>query len=142
MLPNSPARRRPAWRRSALYLALVVVLGVAFWFTYNSVQTGQSWTYSQLIVQAQVHHVVKLEITGNQGVAVDDDGVRHPVTLPGDTTALADQLAAERVEVVYESQGSIDWLAVIGPNLALVVIVGVLIYFLGRRSRRPPTTGA
>jgi ATP-dependent Zn protease len=137
-----PARRPRRLLLSLFYLALVLVLGVVFWFTYSAFQSGQSWTYSQLVVQAQAHHVVRLEITGTQGVAVDDHGIRHPVTLPSDTAALSDQLAAERVEVVYESQGGVDWLSLLGPYVALFVIVGAMVYVLGRRNRRPPEDGA
>jgi len=42
-------------RSSLFYFLLVVVLGLVFWFTWNSIQNGQSasdWTFSTMMSQA------------------------------------------------------------------------------------------
>src|SRR5580765_1393254 len=61
-------------RSSLFYFALVVLLGLVFWFTWQSLQSGQGagdWHYSQLISQANEGNVKSLEINGNNGIAID-----------------------------------------------------------------------
>src|SRR5258706_14192879 len=64
-------------RSSLFYFALVVLLGLVFWFTWQSLQGNQSssdWTYSDLINNAQTGTVKSLEINGTDGIAVGADG--------------------------------------------------------------------
>jgi ATP-dependent Zn protease len=139
MLPNPPARPRGSLRRSAFYFALVIVLGVVFYFTYSALGAGSpAWTYSQLTTEAKAGHVTKLEIRGTQGVATDSGGTTHRVDLPSDTSALAGQLAGENVNVVYESGGGFNWLALLPNALILGLVIGMLIYLIRRSRNRPP----
>ena len=53
---------------------IVVVLGVIVYFTWRSIDEGRSiktWTYSQLLTEAQAGHVVTLVIDGQTGMATD-----------------------------------------------------------------------
>src|SRR6266850_594289 len=59
-------------RSSLFYFALVVLLGLVFWFTWQSLQGNQSssdWQYSDLINNAQAGSVKSLEINGTDGIA-------------------------------------------------------------------------
>ena len=134
-----PPRGSRVPRSSLFYFALVVVLGVVFFFTYQATQggSGGSWTYTQLTTQAQAGNVKSITITGNQGVAIDNSGQRHSVNLPSDTAPVAATLAQEGVDVRYSSAGSATfWAQVLVPNLILVALIGGFLYFLMRRRRR------
>ena len=138
MLPGTPARQRPNRRRSGFLFALVIVLGVAFYFTYTAIRPGgQPWSYSRLVSEAQAGQVTSLEIRGTQGVAIDKSGSRHPVTLPADSAPLATQLARQGVNVSYRSGDNSTLLQVLIPNLLLLVLIGGF-YYLARRARNRP----
>src|ERR1700680_1385764 len=74
-IPEQPTRRANLSRfpRSSLfYFGLVVLLGLVFWFTYQSIQGNGStndWTYSQLINNSGNGGVKSLEINGADGIA-------------------------------------------------------------------------
>ena len=75
-------------RSSLFYFALVVVLGLVFWFTWQSLQNGQSttdWHFSTLMTQASENNVKSLEINGTDGIAIDNQGKKHNVVLPDAT---------------------------------------------------------
>ena len=72
-------------RSSLFYFALVVLLGLVFWFTWQSIQGNgntNDWTYSQLVTNAGNGQVKSLEINGADGIATDSNGKKHNVTLP------------------------------------------------------------
>ncbi|MGH7759999.1 MAG: ATP-dependent metallopeptidase FtsH/Yme1/Tma family protein, partial [Candidatus Dormibacteraceae bacterium] len=76
-------------RSSLFYFALVVVLGLVFYFTWQSLQNGGTstdWHFSYLITQASQNNVKSLEINGTDGIATDSGGHKHNVVLQ-DTTA-------------------------------------------------------
>src|SRR5438552_5292498 len=85
-------------RSSLFYFALVVVLGLIFWFTWTSIQNSQNqsdWTYTQLIDHAKNHQVSDLEINGTDGIAAETDGKKDNVVLP-DCSSDCSQLLTER----------------------------------------------
>src|SRR4029077_1584863 len=72
-------------RSSLFYFALVVVLGLIFWFTWSSIQNNQStndWTYSMLMNQAAEGNVKSVDISGTDGTAIDLHNTKHSVVLP------------------------------------------------------------
>ena len=72
-------------RSSLFYFALVVVLGLVLWFTWQSFQGSQNtneWAFSTLINKAANHEVKEVDIKGTDGVAIDASGTHHNVTLP------------------------------------------------------------
>ena len=72
-------------RSSLFYFALVVVLGLIFWFTWNSIQNGQNqsdWDFSTMMTQAAEGQVKVVDINGTDGVVTDIQGKRHNVVLP------------------------------------------------------------
>ena len=119
---------------------IVVVLGVIVYFTWRSIDEGRSiktWTYSQLLTEAQAGHVVTLLIDGQTGMATDRTGTRYFVTLPADTNAVAKEMTADGVNVTVRGQrGALYWLQVLVPNLILLTIVGAGVYGLVQLTRR------
>ena len=90
-LENSELRVRLSARAPARCAAsfpwrsLVVVLRLVFWFTWQSIQSGQSandWDFSTLMNRAADGQVKSVEINGTDGIAVDADGKKHNVVLP------------------------------------------------------------
>ena len=135
MLPNpSPTGRLP--RSRLFYFALVLVLGVLFWITYGSFQShgASDWTYSQLLDQAKAGNVRSIDIQDQVGTAVDRHGVRHHVNLPPDTSSLAAVLSEEGVTVTFNPAVTSNWLAVVVPNVILLVLIGGFIWWMVRRS--------
>ena len=52
-------------RSSFFYFVLVAVLGIVFWFTWQSLENGSkgdAWSYSQLLTKADQGQVSKVEI--------------------------------------------------------------------------------
>ena len=59
-------------RSSLFYFALVVVLGLVFWFVYQSLQGNQNqndWSYSALVNNIQDGKVKTVEVKGTDAVA-------------------------------------------------------------------------
>src|SRR5207245_10718200 len=72
-------------RSSLFYFALVVVLGLIFWFTWTSIQNSQNqgaWDFSTMMTQAAEGQVKSVDISGTDGVVVDAQGRKHNVVLP------------------------------------------------------------
>jgi ATP-dependent Zn protease len=125
-------------RRSIFYFALVIVLGVVFFFTWQSLENGQrqTWSYSALLTQSKQGNVKSLEVAGTQGIATDRQGRRWSVELPADTAAMAATLTDEGVNVTYKSSSSSAyWLQVLVPNLILLLLIGAFLYYMVRRRR-------
>ena len=97
-------------RSSLFYFALVVVLGLIFWFTWTSIQNGQNageWSYTQLLDKSDAGQVTDLEINGTDGVATEaGNHNKHNVTLQDCSTGCTDLLrcadALERPKEVDE----------------------------------------
>jgi cell division protease FtsH len=127
--------------RSALfYFALVLVLGVVFWITWQGIESTQrsnNWSYSQLLNQAAQHNVKTLTIKGNDGTAEDSGGKQHDVTLPDNNSQLADTLTKDDgVNVQYETaNGTAAWLQVLLPNLFLLLLIGGFMYYILRQTQ-------
>ena len=102
-------------RSSLFYFALVVLLGLVFWFTWQSLQgnSGSSdWTYSDLLSNAQAGTVKSLEINGADGIAVGTDNKKHNVTLPDCTgeCKFVDDLQAAHVQVKFDKNNGGNYL--------------------------------
>src|SRR5207249_3889584 len=70
---------------SLFYFALVVVLGLIFWFTWSSIQSSQGqtdWDFTTMMTKAAQGQVRVVDITGTDGVVTDVDGHKHNVVLP------------------------------------------------------------
>jgi ATP-dependent Zn protease len=141
MVQQYPPVRSRFPRRNLVYLALVVVLGIVFFITFQAIQggnAGSAWSYTQLTTQAKAGKVKSIMINGSQGSATDRSGLRHPVNLPPDTAPLASTLSQEGVDVQYGNAGSTEWLQVLIPNLILLFLIGGFMYYLYQRRRLPP----
>ena len=129
-------------RSSLFYFALVVVLGLVFWFTWQSLQGGGSatdWHYSQLIAQADQGNVKSLEINGNDGIAVDSQGHKHNVVLP-DTTGspqwLTQLQSTDHVDVFFDKNNSGSYLlSVLLPNIILVILIAAFMWWVLRQTQ-------
>src|SRR5258708_18668797 len=69
---------------SLFYFALVVVLGLVFYFTWQSLQNGgtfSDWHFSYLISQAQEGNVKILDINGTDGIAPETPAPQNNLLL-------------------------------------------------------------
>jgi cell division protease FtsH len=128
-------------RSSLFYFALVVVLGLVFWFTWQSLQSGgnaNDWHYSKLISAAQSGDVRSLEISGTDGIATSTDGKKHNVVLPdssGNPTWLTD-LQGKGVDVWFDKNNSGSYLlSVLLPNIILVILIAAFMWWVLRQTQ-------
>jgi cell division protease FtsH len=128
-------------RSSLFYFALVVVLGLVFWFTWQSLQSGgnsNDWHYSTLISNAQSGGVKSLEINGTDGVATDSNGKKHNVVLPdpsGNAPYIAD-LQSKGVDVFFDKNNSGSYLlSVLLPNIILVILIAAFMWWVLRQTQ-------
>jgi cell division protease FtsH len=128
-------------RSSLFYFALVVLLGLVFWFTWQSLQGNQSssdWQYSDLVTNAQNHTLKSLEINGADGIAVDTSGKKHNVTLPDCTgeCKFVDDLTAAGVQVKFDKNNGGNYLlSVLLPNIILVILIAAFMWWVLRQTQ-------
>jgi len=127
-------------RSSLFYFALVLVLGVIFWITWQGIESQNKsgdWSYSTLLNKASDHQVKSLDVKGADGVAVDQQGVKHNVHLPDTFEVTAADLAKnDGVDVTIESaNSSAYWLQVLVPNLILLLPIGGFMYYILRQTQ-------
>jgi cell division protease FtsH len=128
-------------RSSLFYFALVVLLGLVFWFTWQSIQSNQGqseWTYSQLLNHAQDGSLVSLEINGTDGTAVDSQKNKHNVTLPDCTGGckFIDDLQAKGIVIKYDKNNGGNYLlSVLLPNIILVILIAAFMWWVLRQTQ-------
>ncbi len=128
-------------RSSLFYFALVVLLGLVFWFTWQSLQGNQSssdWSYSDLINNAQAGAVKSLAINGTDGTAVGTAGKKHNVVIYDCTGGckVADDLTAAHVQVKFDKNNGGNYLlSVLLPNIILVILIGAFMWWVLRQSQ-------
>jgi cell division protease FtsH len=126
-------------RSSLVYIALVAMLGIVFWFTWQSMQNGSrgdAWDYSQLLTKADQGQVSKVEIKGSSATATDKNGSRHDVQLPDTgTDFLQQQLYKDNVAFSFQAAGGAGLLAALLPNLILLLLIGGFMFYILRQSQ-------
>jgi cell division protease FtsH len=129
-------------RSSLFYFALVVLLGLVFWFTWQSLQGNGSsgdWTYTDLVSNSQTSNVKSLEINGTDGIAVDAEGKKHNVVLPDCSTggcAFVDSLIAHNVQVKFDKNNGGNYLlSVLLPNIILVILIAAFMWWVLRQTQ-------
>jgi cell division protease FtsH len=134
-------------RSSLFYFLLVVVLGLVFWFTWNSIQNGQSsneWTFSTMMSQAAAGQVKMVEINGADGTVIDASGGKHSVVLPdcaGECKYMQDLLGYQApgggtVVVKIDKNGSGSYLlSVLLPNIILVILIAAFMWWVLRQTQ-------
>jgi len=128
-------------RSSLFYFALVVVLGLIFWFTWNSIQSGQNqsdWDFSTMMTQAAEGQVKVVDINGTDGVVTDIQGKRHNVVLPDCTgqCQFVTDLQNDKVDVKYEkSQTGSYLISVLLPNIILVILIAAFMWWVLRQTQ-------
>ena len=131
-------------RSSLFYFALVVVLGLIFWFTWTSIQSSQNstdLTYSQLLTKADDHQISDFEINGTDGTATTiGDGKHHNVTLPdcssGACNQMITQLQGDGVNVRFDKNQTGGYLlSVLLPNIILVVLIAAFMWWVLRQTQ-------
>jgi cell division protease FtsH len=129
-------------RSSLFYFALVVLLGLVFWFTYQSIQGSQStsdWHFSQLMNEAAQGHVKSLEINGTDGIATDSDNHKHAVVVPdtsGGPAWLTTLQTQDAVDVFFDKNNSGSYLlSVLLPNIILVILIGAFMWWVLRQTQ-------
>ena len=128
-------------RSSLFYFALVVVLGLIFWFTWSSIQNSQSqgdWDYTTMLNQAASGHVKIVDISGTDGVVTDDQGHKHNVVLPdcSGECKYMDDLRTNGVTVKFEkSQTGSYLISVLLPNIILVILIAAFMWWVLRQTQ-------
>jgi cell division protease FtsH len=124
------------------YFALVVVLGLVFYFTWQSLQSGQSssdWHFSYLVSQASQGQVKSLEINGTDGIATDSAGHKHNVVLQDPTGSpqwLTDMINTDHVDVFFDKNSSGSYLLqVLLPNIILVILIAAFMWWVLRQTQ-------
>jgi len=127
-------------RSSLFYFALVVVLGLIFWFTWTSLQSQNQgdWDYSTMLTKAADHQVTAVEINGTDGIATSTDGKKHNVVLPdcsGQCQFVTD-LQNAGVDVKYDkSQTGSYLISVLLPNIILVILIAAFMWWVLRQTQ-------
>ncbi len=128
-------------RSSLFYFALVVVLGLVFYFTWQSLQgSGNSsdWHFSTLMNNAAQGGVKSLEINGTDGIATDTDGKKHNVVLPDSTGSPAwlTELQNDKVDYYFDKNNSGGYLvSVLLPNIILVILIAAFMWWVLRQTQ-------
>jgi cell division protease FtsH len=136
-------------RSSLFYFALVVVLGLIFWFTWTSIQNSQGqtdWTYSRMMTEAQAGHVKSVDVTGTDGSVTDTEGKKHNVVLPdcsGECKYMDDLRTFQfeggngaTVDVKLEkSQTGSYLISVLLPNIILVILIAAFMWWVLRQTQ-------
>ena len=114
-------------------LAAACILGAFGWQTLVGTGPG-TWSYSQLVEQAQHGQVREVRIAGTTGHVTARDGRRYDVRLPPRTGELALSLAAEDVGVSYQSDMGSGLLRFL-PYLLFLPLAGLVVYLVLQRTR-------
>jgi cell division protease FtsH len=129
-------------RSSLFYFALVVLLGLVFWFTWQSIQGGQgqdTWKFSQMMTAAANGQVTSLEINGTDGIVVGIDGKKHNVTLPdctGECPYETELYKTDKVTVQYDKNNGGNYLlSVLLPNIILVILIAAFMWWVLRQTQ-------
>ena len=128
-------------RSSLFYFALVVVLGLVFWFTWQSIQSNQAasdWSYSNLISNIQSGNVKLVEVKGNDAVATDSSNNKHSVTVPDCSSSGNDWCTqyAKDTNIKLDSNSSGTYLlSVLLPNIILVVLIAAFMWWVLRQTQ-------
>jgi cell division protease FtsH len=129
-------------RSSLFYFALVVVLGLVFWFTWQSLQNGGSnsdWHFSTLMSTGAEGGVKSLEINGTDGIAIDSNGKKHNVVLPdssGNPQWLTELQTTDKVDVFFDKNNSGSYLlSVLLPNIILVILIAAFMWWVLRQTQ-------
>ncbi len=128
-------------RSSLFYFALVVVLGLVFWFTWTSIQGNQNsseWSYSALITNINDGGVKTVEVKGTDAVATDNGGTRHNVTVPDCSSSGNDWCTqySTKTNIKLDSNSSGTYLlSVLLPNIILVVLIAAFMWWVLRQTQ-------
>jgi len=127
-------------RSSLFYFALVLVLGVVFWITWQGIESSQkagSLSFAELVQQADKGQIKSLVIKGSDGTATDTGGKKYDVHLPDQTETIGLKLITDdHVDVSYDNASSnAYWLQVLVPNLILLLLIGGFMYYILRQTQ-------
>jgi cell division protease FtsH len=128
-------------RSSLFYFALVVVLGLVFYFTWQSLQGGGTsgdWHFSTLMTNAAQGDVRSLEINGTDGIATEIDGKKHNVVLPDSSGGAAwlTELQNDKVDYYFDKNNSGGYLvSVLLPNIILVILIAAFMWWVLRQTQ-------
>jgi cell division protease FtsH len=129
-------------RSSLFYFALVVLLGLVFWFTWQSIQGSQgqdTWKFSDLMTAAANGQVKSLEINGTDGTVVGIDGKKHSVTLPdctGECPYETELYKTDKVTLQYDKNSGGNYLlSVLLPNIILIILIGAFMWWVLRQTQ-------
>jgi hypothetical protein len=85
--------------------------------------TGPTWSYTQLLKEADHGMVRSIDVTGSSASAVDTHGISHYVQLPnGDHQDLIQQLQSDHVNMTIEPE-PIPWVGIAVSSFFLIPLV-------------------
>jgi cell division protease FtsH len=128
-------------RSSLFYFALVVVLGLIFWFTWSSIQNSQNgsdWDFTKMMNEASAGHVRAVDISGSEGVITDSGNQKHNVVLPdcSGECKYMDDLRSAGVTIKFEkSQTGSYLISVLLPNIILVILIAAFMWWVLRQTQ-------
>src|SRR3984893_5153266 len=138
--PEEPRQLSRIPRSSLFYFLLVAVLGIVFWFTWQSLESGSkgdTWDYSTLLTKADQGQLSKVDIRGSSATATAKDGSKHDVQLPDTgTDFLQQQLYKDNVAFSFQqASGGAYWISMLLPNLILLLLIGGFMYYILRQTQ-------
>src|SRR5205823_281099 len=112
------------------YVAVVVVMVIAIYFTYQSWVDGgrQQMTFSQMLTKSKDRQLKEIVIKGDQAFVTDSNNAKYTVNLPPIDSTLATTLA-QNTNLSSESQSSGGILLQFLPNLILILVIGGFFYY-------------
>ena len=128
-------------RSSLFYFALVVVLGLIFWFTWSSIQSNQAqgdWDFTRMMNEAAKGNDAVVDISGTDGLVTDAERNKHNVVLPdcSGECKYMDDLRAAGVTVKFEkSQTGSYLISVLLPNIILVILIAAFMWWVLRQTQ-------
>jgi len=133
--------------KAVLFWAVIVVSALLLWQVMRTGTTqgrlAPEISYSQFLAQVADGQVSSVTIAGNVLRGNDTKGGSFRVIVPSNQGPMMDALQQHKVEIWFREapeQGWPNWIL----NLAPLVLLGALWFFMIRRMRRPPwpTQGA
>jgi len=126
--------------KAVIFWAVIVVSALLLWQVVRTGSQGGAVpeiSYSRFLAQVADGQVSKVTIAGNVVRGIDAKGDTFRVIVPANQTAMMDALQQHKVEIWFREapeQGWPNWIL----NLAPLVLLGALWFFMIRQMRRRP----